>query len=71
MDIALRSSHRATDKPRALSALAHRWLWRMVRSCSKPVTPDKPEGVHISDRLWHRQSALYMYLQESRRKAEP
>ncbi|MEW8543021.1 MAG: hypothetical protein AB2693_05760 [Candidatus Thiodiazotropha sp.] len=71
MDILFRSPHRATDKQRALPTLAHCWLRRMVRSCSKPATPGKPKGVHISDRLWHRQSALYMYLQESRSKAEP
>lgn len=71
MDIALRSPHRTTDKPRALSALTHRWLRRMVRSCRKPVSPSKPKGVHMPDRLWHRQSALYMCLQESRSKAEP
>ncbi|MCG8023212.1 MAG: hypothetical protein JAZ02_04390 [Candidatus Thiodiazotropha endolucinida] len=70
MDIALRSPHRTTDKPRALSALAHRWLWRMVRSCRKPVIPGKPKGVHMPDRLWRRQSAFYMCLQESRSKAE-
>ncbi|MEW8285660.1 MAG: hypothetical protein AB2697_06725 [Candidatus Thiodiazotropha endolucinida] len=71
MDIALRSLHRVTDKHQALPTLAHRWLRRMVRSCSKPVTPGKPKGVYIPDRLWHRQSALYMCLQESRSKAEP
>ncbi|MBV2125220.1 MAG: hypothetical protein N0C89_04985 [Candidatus Thiodiazotropha endolucinida] len=71
MDIVLRSPHRTTDKQRALPTLAHRWLRRMVRSCRKPVIPSKPKGVYIPDRLWRRQSALYMCLQESRSKAEP
>ncbi|MBW9266769.1 MAG: hypothetical protein K1563_01165 [Candidatus Thiodiazotropha sp. (ex. Lucinisca nassula)] len=71
MDIVVRPPYRATDRQQALQILAHRCLSRMVRSCRKPATPSKPKGVHIPDRLWRRQSALYMCLQESRSKAEP
>ncbi|OOZ36865.1 hypothetical protein [Solemya velesiana gill symbiont] len=71
MDIALRASHQETHKQETLPSLAHRWLRILVRSSRKPVTPRKPKGVHMPDRLWRRQSALYMCLQESRRKAEP
>ncbi|MES9965671.1 MAG: hypothetical protein ABW082_02340 [Sedimenticola sp.] len=71
MDIALRSTNQATDKQETLPILAHRWLRSMVRLSRKPATPRKPKGVHMPDRLWRRQSALYMCLQESRSKAEP
>ena len=28
----------------------------------KPVCPKKPKGVHVPERVWRRQSALYMSL---------
>ncbi|MET0015557.1 MAG: hypothetical protein ABW085_07660 [Sedimenticola sp.] len=67
---ALEQPNHLVKSDQSVSMAAHRWLKSVVRYCKKPAVPRKPRGVHLPDRLWRRQSALYMCLHDARRQAE-
>jgi len=44
-----------------------RWFNQVVMQCSHPTLRNKPEWVHLPDRVWQRQSALLVSLRERKR----
>jgi hypothetical protein len=42
-------------------------LLRQVTQATRPMNMGKPMGVYLPDRVWQRQSALYMSLQDLKR----
>ena len=42
-------------------------LLRQYMQATRPVDKGKPLGVYLPDRVWQRQSALYMSLQDHKR----
>jgi hypothetical protein len=46
---------------------SRRWFNQVVMQCSHPVLRNKPDWVHLPDRIWHRQSALLVSLYKLKR----
>ncbi|MES9990864.1 MAG: hypothetical protein ABW098_02860 [Candidatus Thiodiazotropha sp.] len=43
------------------------WFNQIVMHSSRPVLQNKPDWVHLPDRVWHRNSALLMSLHQRKR----